>query len=175
MIKNIFLVCAFAIASCKKQNGFSPVYDVPPEFQSYVTSFVNEAATRGHNYTINNLVIQYDSSLTDAYCATSNIITAENNVQKIISINPRLHCGVNDQEMEALIFHELGHCFLGRDHDNNVLPNGDPKSLMKENDISLYSPCIYNLGDPSCDKRYRRTYYLDELFNAATPVPDWGK
>ena len=58
MIKNIFLVCAFAIASCKKQNGFSPVYDVPPEFQSYVTSFINEAATRGHQYTVNNLIIR---------------------------------------------------------------------------------------------------------------------
>src|SRR5450432_348545 len=119
MIKKILLVGVFAILGCKKQSDFSPVYSVPPEFQDNIDSFSNEAAARGLHFVINNLIIRYDSSLTAAYCGTSNIISAENNIQKIISINPNVQCWQNDEELEALIFHELGHCFLGRKHDNS--------------------------------------------------------
>lgn len=175
MIKKILFIGVLAILGCTKQKDFSPIYNVPPEFQPNIDSFLNEAAARGHHFSINNLIIQYDSSLTPAYCGESNIISAENNVQKIISINPNLKCWENNEELEALIFHELGHCFLGRQHDNSLLPNGDPKSIMTAKDVSIYSPCIYNFGDTTCDKRYRRTYYLDELFDPNTPVPKWGK
>ena len=174
MIKKILLICALAWLGCKKQNDFLPVYSVPAKFQPYITSFINEAANRGHAYTINNLIIQYDSTLTAAYCAKSNVISAENNVQKIISVNPNITCWQNNIQLETLIFHELGHCFLGREHDDTLLPKGDPKSIMIKNDITIYSPCVYSLGD-TCGKEYRRTYYLDELFDANTPIPDWGK
>ena len=45
---------------------------------------------------------------------------------------------------------------------------------MYPNDITLYSPCVYAIGD-TCNKLYRKAYYVNELFDAATPVPDWGK
>lgn len=169
----IALIFFLFAAGCKKKE-FTPVYDVPSEFQPYIDTFVKEAALRQHPMLINNLIIRFDSSLTPLVCAASNVVSSQNNVQKIISINAAKTCWQNSTQLETMLFHELGHCVLGRQHDTKLLPNGAPKSIMCLNDIALYSPCIYALGD-SCNKLYRRTYYLDELFNPATPVPDWGK
>ena len=174
MFRKAFVVCIIIMLGCHKNDDFVPVYNVPAEFESYVQSFIAEAASRGHTITINNLIIQYDASLSLQYCAKSNVISAENNIQKIISVNANIKCWQNDKQLETLIFHELGHCILGRDHDISLLPNGDPKSIMYPDNITMYSPCIYPIGD-SCDQLYKRIYYMDELFDAAIPVPDWAK
>ena len=170
MLKNLFLVVIILLFGCKKDKDF--VYDVPQEFEPIVQRFITEAAARGHQVTINNLIIKYELSSTP-FCATSNVITSGNDVQKIISIKS-LGCWQNDVQLETIIFHELGHCVLGREHDNSLMPKGDPKSIMYPDNATLYSPCVYPIGSP-CDLLYRRTYYLDELFNPATPLPDWGK
>src|SRR5204863_130538 len=83
------------------------------------------------------LIIQYDSALSLQYCAQSNMISSQNDVQKIISVNARLKCWQNDIQLEALIFHELGHCILGRDHDMSLLPKGYPKSMMYPANITF--------------------------------------
>jgi hypothetical protein len=173
-LKKILLICSLVTLGCKKQNNHPWTYSVPAEYQSYISSFIQEAAIRGHTYNINNLIIQYNSTLPPEFCAQSNVISSENNVQKIIFINPMIQCWQNDLQLETLIFHELGHCILGRSHDSTYMPKGDPKSIMIKNDITVYSPCIYPIGD-SCNKQYRRAYYLDELFDPNTPIPSWGK
>jgi len=175
MSKPLLLLTLVLFLGCQKKDGFSPSFKVPPQFQPIVDSFLTAASARGRQMTIDNLIIQYDSTLPNGICAQSNVISSENNIQKIIYVNALLHCAQNDQMMETLIFHEMGHCLLGRRHDGSLLPNGDPKSIMIANDITIYSPCLYNLGNPNCDKRSRRSYYIDELFNPSTPVPDWGK
>ena len=77
--------------------------------------------------------------------------------------------------LEVLIFHELGHCVLGRLHQNDYLPNGDPKSLMIQNELDQYA-CVYDLsGDNDCNNLFKREYYLDELFDPTTPTPDWAQ
>src|SRR5262245_11128312 len=170
MLRNLFIVVIILSFGCKKDKDF--VYDVPTEFEPVVQRFITEAAARGHHLTINNLIIKYDLSTT-SFCATSNVITSGNDIQKIVSIKS-LSCWQNDVQLETIIFHELGHCILGREHDNTLMPKGDPKSIMYPDNATLYSPCVYPIGSP-CDLSYRRTYYLDELFNPATPLPDWGK
>ena len=54
---------------------------------------------------------------------------------------------------EALIFHEIGHCVLNRDHWDGVLDNGYAASIMNSN-LNGVLP------------RYSedRAYYMDELF-----------
>lgn len=170
MLKSLLLVAIILLFACKKDKDF--VYDVPQEFEPIVQRFISEATARGHPVTINNLIIKYDLSNT-SFCATSNVITSGNDVQKIISIKS-LTCWQNDVQLETIIFHELGHCILGRAHDMTLMPKGDPKSIMYPDNATLYSPCVYPIGSP-CDLLYRRNYYLDELFNPATPLPDWGK
>lgn len=59
-----------------------------------------------------------------------------------------------DIEKEFLIFHELGHCVLDREHYDEADLNGDCLSMM-------------NSGGSVCNINYRaatREYYLDELF-----------
>src|ERR1051326_8028692 len=156
MRKKLLLIYGFVIALSCSKNKQDPavVYNVPPEFQTYVTRFIDEAAIRGHNIVISNLIIKYDSTLDNSFCAKSNIISADPNIQKIISINPKVQCYTYDEELETLIFHEMGHCILGRNHENSRLPNGDPKSIMIEDDLSLYSPCIYPLNDSCKDNSF---------------------
>lgn len=171
MLKQILIACIIFISGCGKKNDF--IYNVPAELELYVKRFITEANARGHNITINNLIIKYDAVTSVIYCATSNVISSQNDVQKIILVNPQV-CWQNDVQLEALIFHELGHCILGRNHDMSLMPKGDPKTIMYRDNIALYSPCVYNIGNP-CDLQYRRPYYIDELFNPLTPVPDWAK
>lgn len=87
-------------------------------------------------------------------------------------VNP-LKCWQNQSRLEALIFHELGHCILGREYDPNLLPKGDRKSVMYPDDTTVYSTCVYAIGG-TCDKSNLRTYYVNELFNPYEPVRDWG-
>jgi len=175
-MKNCYLACiVFMIFGCASKDDFEAVYDVPEEFEPIVETFIIEAASRGVDLTINNLIIRYDDSLEDNVCGRSNTMDNDPGFQKIILINTS-KCWLNDQQKEALVFHEMGHCILGRSHDETLLPNNAPKSMMVKDDISVYSGCIYALGgDTSCNKTSRREYYLDELFDENTPVPDWAK
>ena len=171
MPKKILIVCLIIIIGCQKKIDFA--YSVPQEFEPYVQKFITEAKARGDDISINNLIIQYEYSQSFQYCAASNVVSSQNDVQKIIYIKAN-QCWQNGTQLETLIFHELGHCILGRDHDMSLMTKGYPKSIMYTGDITLYSPCVYALND-SCNKLYRRAYYIDELFNPSTPVPDWGK
>jgi hypothetical protein len=178
MIKSIILLnllLFFSACAKEKDHSFVPQYNVPAEFQPLVSTFILEAAQRGDTLSVTNLIIKYDSSLSNSYCAVCNSFSLAPDVQKIITVNPKILCYNNEQEREALFFHELGHCILGRKHDNRLLPNGDPRSIMVEGNIALYSPCLYAVAGTCQDNTYKRTYYLDELFNEQTPVPQWGQ
>lgn len=166
------LAASVFIAGC--DDDFKPVYDVPAGYQHLVDAFINEAAIRGHTITINNLIINYQD-MEAPHCAKCNSRSLDSDIQKIISFNPNLNCSFADEQFEALVFHELGHCILGREHDNSTLPNGELKSLMNQHDLGVYSSCVYAVGSDPCDLRFKRTYYLDELFDENAPVPDWGK
>ena len=171
MLHRVSIVCIVIMLGCGKSSDF--VYDVPDEFELHVKKFETEARARGKDIRITNLIIKYDASVSSVYCAKSNVISSTNDVQKIILINPQA-CWQNLIQLETLIFHELGHCILGRQHDTSLMPKGDAKTIMYPDDITLYSPCVYNVGNP-CDLTYRRPYYVDELFNPSTPAPDWAK
>lgn len=168
------VIMLFIIDGCTPEESITTIYDVPEEFQPIIEQFELEAISRGRELDIDNLIIRYDENVLEPYCATCNSKSLDPKMQKIISINPD-KCWLNDFAKEALIFHELGHCILGRDHDNALLPNGDPKSMMIENNISIYTPCVYAIGgDNSCNFVFKRDYYISELFDEMTPIPDWA-
>jgi len=62
----------------------------------------------------------------------------------------------SDTFKEMLLFHELGHCLLNRDHKNTRHSDGRPESLMAS---SLFSQSVYLA---------HRDEYLKELFTAET-------
>jgi hypothetical protein len=172
-MKYVFFVFVLLLITCTSDDEFRPSVHIPESIHPYVDNFIHEAALRGHTIEITNLIVEFSDAMSAQICARCNSNSLDDEVQKIISI--RLDpCYSNEFELETLVFHELGHCILGRLHTSETLPNGDPKSIMVANDIGLYGPCVYQIGNGDCDKRYRRSYYLDELFDATTPVPAWG-
>lgn len=175
-LRPVLFACAIWLLSCSDDTKFVPIYDVPAEWQPFIERFEQEATARGVTLDITNIVIQYDGALDESLCGQCNSLSMDKRVQKIISINPTAVCWFTEEAKEAFIFHELGHCILGREHDPSLLPNDSPKSIMTPNNLIIYVGCQYPIdGDNTCDHRYRRTYYLDELFDPTTPVPDWGK
>jgi hypothetical protein len=72
-----------------------------------------------------------------------------------------------DLKREEIIFHELGHGILQRKHLNSILPNDEWKSMMCGGD--KVDDRIWNVNY----RGERRTYYLDELFNQSTSIPDF--
>lgn len=173
MNKILPIILISLLLGCSKDE-FEPVYNVPEEFQPIVESFLAEAQKRGYSIEISNMIITYADDLDSKVCATCYSNGNSENEQKIISINAN-QCWANYQQKEVLIFHELGHCILNREHDDSSLPNGDPKSMMIKDNIRVYSPCVYLFGNTVvCDFTFKREYYLDELFDESTPIPDWA-
>ena len=75
---------------------------------------------------------------------------------KIIKINPRFWNKADDYEREALIFHELGHCELDKDHNDSLYEISEghfiPASLMQSNLLDGNTYTTYH------------SYYMYELF-----------
>ena len=75
-----------------------------------------------------------------------------------VTIDTEFWAGSTDLLKEFVVFHELGHCYLSRGHNDESLNNGSCVSIMAS-----------GVGD--CRDNYRsstRTYYLDELFDNGT-------
>ena len=162
--------------SCK-ENDEKLVYRVPNELEPYITSFIQEAKVRGMEIEITNLIMEFSELENEDFCGECLSVANNLKVQRRIRISTISECwsGATTEAKESLLFHELGHCILNRiAHKEQRLPNGDLASLMNRRDKSLYESCVYNIGGGDCDKRYRRQYYLDELFNENTPTPAWG-
>ncbi len=153
---NYFSILAFFLQSCHKDN-------IPSEFQKYVDSFIAEGAKRGLKLHSDNLTVKFNPNENGASQCT-NLGTQE------ILINKPFWNSFNELERESLIFHELGHCILGLNHDNCLLLDGTSESMMCGIGGSCsIDYCFYPYGG------MRREYYLDQLFDKNTPVPQWAK
>jgi hypothetical protein len=174
MKKLILFFLLIATLSCQKQPLEPTVYQIDKELQPYVTIFTDEAKKRGIEIKYENLIMTFDSTSTNL-CGKCTKQPAEG--QRTIIIKKDFLCwkGVPKQNQEALVFHELGHCLLGRSHRDDLLPNKADASLMNSNSYGPYQPCIYAINGDECNRTPRRTYYIDELFNEKTSVPDWAK
>ena len=163
-------------SACQKENK-DPVFVhfVHEDFQRVVDTFAHFADVYGVVIDLNNLIIDYATDLDFLTCGLCNSHQPRPGQQREIKITENYSCWNYKQELEALILHELGHCYLGRLHEQDTLPNGDAKSLMISGDLAVYSPCIYVFGDAvDCNNLHKRSYYIEELFDPETPAPDWA-
>ncbi len=183
-IKIVFLLMSIVwLPNCKpKMIDIEPsVFSIEKEFRPYFNTFLKEAAERNVIIDTTNLIMRLNKSISTDKCGTCNQFLNSPKQQKTIEIyTSEATCwGIaTTNAKEALIFHELGHCLLGRiEHTNETFTDGSPKSIMIANNADLYIPCVYVLDDmpENCNKTGRRKYYIDELFNPATPKPSWAK
>ena len=161
------LICSgiLFLSSCKN----SKEYSVDSSFSDYLQRFVNEGASRGRmfNPQATGLIIEFGNLSNNEAGLTHYETPIRIQIDKTYWDAISTSAGA-DMMKEDLIFHELGHGLLGRDHLNSTLVNGDWKSIMCGGDkVNSRSWNINYRG-------MRRQYYLDELFKESTPAPDFA-
>jgi len=157
------LWCLLASFSCGKDDDLK-VQNIDDEFKDYVASFVNEGALRGLdiNFEDYNVDIVFGDLDTLQLSGVCDEISSDDDFE--ITIDEDIWPRLNSRQREELIFHELGHCFLGRPHKNELISLGE----VCMSTMSSGGFCMRDLYDKNWKK-----YYIDELFNESAPVPDW--
>lgn len=178
----LLLLFSTVLLSCKKEIESKPaMFTIEKELRPYFDTFLKEAKLRNVKIDTTNLILKFNSILTSDKCGTCTQNPQKTSEQKTIEIFKSVaSCWTTatTNGREALVFHELGHCLLGRiNHKNTTFADGSPQSIMIANNTDLYTPCVYVLDeDPTkCNKTTRRQYYIDELFNPNAAKPDWAK
>lgn len=162
------LILTLALA-CEKEEIAKEI-NVDLELESYWLKFVEEAENRGVDLQLDTL----DFSIGFAQLDSLNVTTAGKCYGLPggdILIDVDEWESSDEVRRELLMFHELGHCVLGRHHTN-------PYGYLEENlrtytCISLMTSCLCG---SSCGIDYYsaqwRTFYLDELFGLSAE-PEW--
>lgn len=150
-------------ASCKKDD----VYNVPNNIQPYIDEFIAEAAARGIDLTIDDLIVLFEEDLEVDGVEAAGICQSggKKNTPTIKIDTTSLNWTINLSAREQLIFHELGHCVLGRPHTDERMPNGNYRSTMRPTGEQIYGP-LYS--------SFKRDYYFDELFDEEAETPEWA-
>jgi len=161
MKKILFSLLIFQIAfySCEKSDKVS----IPDEFLEFVELFEFEASLRGITIDIERegLIMEFaDLSERDA----DGLCIRKTPIEIQIDINGWKRS--DHSRKEFVVFHELAHGFLNRDHYNEVLPNGHWKSMMRGAPVKITGR--------SLEYEKNRNYYLDELFLYNVNTPAWA-
>jgi hypothetical protein len=170
-MKSNFYILSFLIllTACKNEENELPNINVEESFEKYVNSFIAEGAKRGH------LIDFEDTGLTIVFGNTPNAsascaeIGGSDRGSHQIVVNKNIWQTLNDSLQERLIFHELGHCELNRSHRNDKFNDGSWKSIMRGDPLTHLDEQI-----PIPYFGFRRDYYIDELFDEQTQLPDWA-
>ena len=141
--------------------GCGSTYDVGP-FGRYLRNFKTQAHLHGREVTVSKLQVAFGDTPegTQGFCTFSSVPQFDWAIEFAIVPVIHLRQGAWDEasewEREALIFHEFGHCLLGRAHETRWNDEEDRP-------LSLMYPRKFN------GEKYQkyRDYYVDELFHPA--------
>lgn len=163
--RTIFLICLTCVLySCNTDLSSSGIAsDIPSEntypnvdaaLWSYFAAFEYEAALRNIRVDLAQERIQGSiENITE-----SNVVgqcSYGGYARSHVVIDQNFWSRTNDLSREMIVFHELGHCFLYRDHTEGRFTDGTCLSIMRS-------------GLQACRDNYRsstRDFYLDELFS----------
>lgn len=157
-IKITLLINLVLIFSCSPSIRHNKLFD------KYIEKFKIEAKNRSLGHIVSDLRVRIHFAEGkidyEGKCSPGKF--------KHITINEQFWNKLDTLQKEALIFHELGHCILGREHKNKTTENGECLSLMdgKENGFE----CSNNYYCPSW-----RKYYIDELFGSNATLNNCNK
>ena len=132
-----------------------------PDLNGYLQRFEEEARLRGYDFDLSGIETAYVDEIMgdDTFCGYGYINYDGNGLRRIeISLAPR--CGWekrSDIERENLFFHEIGHAFFNRYHDESKLCDGSPLSIMisTTDGWKIYSE----------SEKEKRAYYISELID----------
>ena len=157
-MKHIIWLCLLLSACGKDIPHDDPVWD--EVFTVHMNSFIAEGESHGQDIKARmvNLTVYFGDTHSSSATAVGTCVRTIHNSYSIlqVTIDKEFYNSVDSDTQEELIFHELGHCVLGRKHTSETCPfNGHiiPKSIM-------YPYVIYG-------NQYReaKEEYHNELFN----------
>lgn len=141
------IFCLF-LTGCNRDLPVSKMISIDPTFQTYVNDFVTEAKNQNYPLSIDDISIHFDSSLD---VTTLGECRRYSQGTPLILINQQDWPNENDVIHRVLLFHELGHCILNREH-LNTLTNGIVTSIMY---LYMQNSSMYSDN---------WAYYMHELF-----------
>ncbi|MFK7846773.1 MAG: hypothetical protein AB8G77_15840 [Rhodothermales bacterium] len=171
--KGLWYSVFLLMAGCSVFEKDEPERDFMAEIMEHAATFQQEAAVRGVSVDSMMALIQFKVADEVIYegrslCGFAPWYDDPETGEPTITIVTSGTCWVDrsEQDNEALVFHELGHMVLDRNHRDELLPNNSRSSIMVGSNLAgLYVGNVLS----------RRSYYIDELFDATTPVPDWAQ
>ncbi|WP_035454803.1 hypothetical protein [Algoriphagus terrigena] len=148
--------------SCDEKDDPTPTPSPYPDLSTFTERFLAEAKARGLNLNASAVDVAYvdeikfaDGSIYCGYGWTAHPDTGKRTVY-ISKSSPCAWSTLSDLKREQFFFHEIGHAFLNRTHDNAALCDGSPITLMNSQVHAL----DYYDGESE-----KKKYYLDELFD----------
>jgi len=143
----------FSMSSCQKEIDNEVI--IPDEMLPYFIRFQEAGAQRGQEVDYHSLPINGQISSSLEATIRGQCQHEEKDPSRVV-INSDYWTTATDLEKEFLIFHELGHCYLQRNHLDTKSENGTCSSIMH----SSANVCKNNYSLET------RQGYLDELFNS---------
>ena len=152
---------ALSLLACKQDDIVSPVQSsisfplVDEALWDSFADFEEEAVLRGLQFDLSALQITASiREISEEYVAGT--CTYSNFEPNRIIIDQEFWNAASRLSREMVVFHELGHCVLLRDHRESTSTDGFCLSIMRS-------------GIGNCRDAYNmqnREYYLDELFSS---------
>lgn len=149
-LKVIVVICGIGMLSCSKSESEPFVQE---ELQPFFESFATEGSFRGIEVDFGELGVEGYISETTEENAVGQCTHSSSSPNKV-TIDAYFWRVASTARKEFVIFHELGHCYLGRSHLDEKDENGICISIMQ----SSADACTSNYES-------ERSKYLDELFN----------
>lgn len=157
------------LSACQVEEPTPSNINIEEAFLPYVNAFIQEGAKRGHTIDFEDTGLSVVFGNIPTASASCLEIGGSDHGSHQIIVNKSTWETLNDTLRERLIFHELGHCELNRIHKNDKLADGSWKSMMRGDPLPQIDEPL-----PVPYFGFRRAYYIDELFDADTPLPDWA-
>lgn len=150
-------VIASQIAACGPKTPSQRKFLVEPELEPFVLSFESETGL-----TVDNIDIVFEPIELPAV-GMCVIFYQDGYKQKTIKVDPTYWFdeATLEEEKMGIIYHELGHCLLGRDHLETTFDyEYSPHRTVRAPSSLMYPSSFYS-------KFYEplRQYYIDELIN----------
>jgi hypothetical protein len=158
LIRNyhIIICLVLTILSCKEEAPPKEFLNVDERLHGYFETFEREAAARGMEIDLNEAILTAQISEIQGEGVAGQCSRPVNSLDNDIVIDESfINSNVSNLLKELVIFHELGHCFLQREHREDEYPNGNCISIMRS-------------GVDGCRDNYNssfRSIYIDELFD----------
>ncbi len=129
------ILISLMLVGCERP-GHIPIVNIAPEAQPFVNRFVQTAHAEGIQLEITDLQINFVNDIPSDRPGTTTLgecFMGGPDSTPHIRLNRSSWVDMDELLHEALVYHELGHCILRREHDESFITDlgeGIPKSIM---------------------------------------------